>query len=184
VQSRFPASRTIAAAQLILLLLAVFACGPGGQRKAPHPAQTPIPPIMDPRRPGDPMYGSFATDQIIHMTLLEQRIYDFVHFNQRLPSSLDELGPFAPDADRRFDEWHHRVAYRVVGDSYELRSAGADGVFLTNDDIVDQGLRGRYDPCWTFVAGITTDFSNKPPVCPKMPPPADTAKFRAHPPPG
>jgi hypothetical protein len=129
------------------------------------------------------MYGSFAQDEFIHMTVLEQRIYDFAHLNQRLPSSLDELGPYPVDADRRFDEWHHRVAYRVVGDSYEFRSAGADGVFLTNDDIVVQGARGQLYPCWTSVAGVTSDAGKQPPACPKMPPPVDTAAFRAHPPP-
>ena len=62
-----------------------------------------------------------------------------------LPPSLDALlikgseinwhGPYVKSKNTFLDPWGNRFRYRIKGDYYELRSAGADGVFFTKDDI-------------------------------------------------
>jgi hypothetical protein len=63
-----------------------------------------------------------------------------------LPATLEPVvarGEAGPDTD----VWGRRLRYRSTGLRFEVRSAGADGTFDTNDDIVALGQVGRKEPC-------------------------------------
>ena len=63
----------------------------------------------------------------------------------KYPASLDALwlkgsetnwnGPYVRSTNMFFDTWTNQFRYRVTDEGYDLRSAGADGVFFTKDDI-------------------------------------------------
>ncbi len=59
----------------------------------------------------------------------------------RLPETLDDLvrAGLEPTVGLE-DGWGRRLRYLRVGDSFELRSAGADGEFDTSDDYVLEEL--------------------------------------------
>jgi hypothetical protein len=44
-----------------------------------------------------------------------------------------------PEPEYLLDGWGHQFRYRLMGPSYEIRSAGPDGKFRTGDDIVSAG---------------------------------------------
>jgi hypothetical protein len=65
--------------------------------------------------------------------------------NGKLPSTLDDLTKPNPKTDRPYldrlpkDRWGHDFTYDKTGDGgddYSVKSAGADGVFGTVDDVV------------------------------------------------
>jgi hypothetical protein len=65
--------------------------------------------------------------------------------NGRLPATLDELTKSSPKTDRPYlerlpkDRFGHDFGYDRTGDGgddYSIKSAGADGVFGTEDDVV------------------------------------------------
>lgn len=86
------------------------------------------------------------------LNVLSDWIGEFRRSHRRLPSRLEEI--VHPDpADSNFlphdrwwsDGWQRRFRYTVSGSSFELRSAGEDGVFGTGDDLVANG-RGDLRP--------------------------------------
>jgi hypothetical protein len=52
---------------------------------------------------------------------------------ERLEESLPPRGSLVVD---RVDAWDHEFRYARRGEGYEIRSAGPDGIFGTDDDIV------------------------------------------------
>ncbi|MBW3571961.1 MAG: hypothetical protein KY467_12730 [Gemmatimonadetes bacterium] len=86
---------------------------------------------------------------------------------QRLPVSMEEIrGSGSFSASAVVDPWQTPVRYRVYGDYFELRSAGEDRQFDTNDDVYTIGLSGRDDPCLIREAqGNLLDFSAQVPRC-------------------
>jgi len=75
------------------------------------------------------------------MTAIDMYEVDNGHF----PPSLNALwfrgsetnwnGPYVRSTNSFLDPWTNQFRYQVKGDMYELRSAGADRVFFTKDDI-------------------------------------------------
>lgn len=51
---------------------------------------------------------------------------------------LREVMPIGQDLRGLLDGWNQPIEYRLLGEEFELRSAGADGVTGTRDDIVFQ----------------------------------------------
>jgi hypothetical protein len=58
----------------------------------------------------------------------------FHRYPDRLVEAFPPRSNWAMEYDR--DAWGRLLRYRATGSDYELRSAGADGVFDTNDDLV------------------------------------------------
>jgi hypothetical protein len=68
---------------------------------------------------------------------LSREILTFAGEGQGLPESLEALRRFHPTAGSLPDAWGRKIRYeRLSDDSFRLRSAGPDGVFETDDDIV------------------------------------------------
>jgi|GEM_PF-6783235 len=91
------------------------------------------------------------SDQI----MLADVLYDYQLRNGHLPERLSEVCSMAcvPGSDEMNDAWGRPFEYRTTGASYELRSAGADGVRLTGDDVVyspvaERAQALRIAGCW------------------------------------
>lgn len=80
-----------------------------------------------------------------------------------LPATLDPViatGEAGPDAD----VWGRHLRYRPGGLRFEVRSAGSDGLFDTDDDIVALGQLGRTVPCQVRTEfRVTTGVGFEPP---------------------
>lgn len=77
----------------------------------------------------------------VRMGVIEWRIGEYERDNDRLPDSLAEL---APPEDELLDGWGKQWRYelRRQAPGYELRSAGPDGEFDTDDDAVNRSAAG------------------------------------------
>jgi hypothetical protein len=84
-----------------------------------------------------------------------------------LPLSLRPVPSFSSlNMDEIGDIWRRPVRYHHHDRDFEVRSAGADGEFDTNDDIVVNGRLGQTLPC-AFRTERGTDTCNEPPpYCP------------------
>lgn len=73
---------------------------------------------------------------------LAKRIADFYRANTRLPVGVSELPPLPagenldPPDNPLNDGWGRPILLSAVGDGFELRSYGQDGVQGTPDDVV------------------------------------------------
>ena len=77
----------------------------------------------------------------VRLDLLTAAIRQYVAENGRLPTVLDAVAP-PPGSNPntlQLDAWRRPVRFTPAGNAYELRSAGADGVFDTPDDLVVTG---------------------------------------------
>jgi len=76
------------------------------------------------------------------LTMLSERLGAHLREGHPFPVSVDEFAP--PIAEVPWlstcDPWGHRVRVARQGREFELRSAGPDGVFQTEDDLVQTGL--------------------------------------------
>ncbi len=74
----------------------------------------------------------------LKMTLLEKRVAALgAAANGALPLSLDELRLATKrDSGLIYDVWRRPIKYVPRDTDFELRSAGADGAFGTNDVVV------------------------------------------------
>lgn len=83
-----------------------------------------------------------------------------------LPSSLDPVaGRSRAAAEGSVDTWGRFVRYAPDGQRFELRSAGADAMFSTSDDIVVSGQLGRVFPCDVRTEERTFNYDNLAPPC-------------------
>jgi hypothetical protein len=76
------------------------------------------------------------------LTMLQERLSAWQHEEHRIPLQLTEFAPPVAEVPwlSTCDPWSHRVAFTPRGDEYELRSAGPDGTFGTDDDVVRRGM--------------------------------------------
>jgi len=73
----------------------------------------------------------------VNLNTLEQAITMFIGQEGRVPASLEELRQTRLLTADTVDAWGRGIRYEPIDDSkFRLRSAGADGVFDTADDIV------------------------------------------------
>jgi len=73
----------------------------------------------------------------VNLNTLEQAITIFIGQEGRVPTSLKELRQTRLLTAATVDAWGREIRYEPIDDSrFRLRSAGADGVFDTADDIV------------------------------------------------
>lgn len=71
---------------------------------------------------------------------LEKEILSFMANEGRTPDSLKELTSFRPVPSGTTDAWGRTIKYERISDSnFRLISAGKDGVFGTEDDVVLEG---------------------------------------------
>ena len=72
-----------------------------------------------------------------NLEALSREVLNYATQGEGLPESLDALRKFHPTAAALPDAWGRRIRYeRLSDDSFRLRSAGPDGAFDTEDDIV------------------------------------------------
>jgi hypothetical protein len=72
-----------------------------------------------------------------NLETLSREILAFASDGEALPATLEALRRFSPTAGAVPDAWGRRIRYeRLSEDSFRLRSAGPDGTFETDDDIV------------------------------------------------
>jgi len=72
-----------------------------------------------------------------NLEALSREVLTFASEGQGLPESLDALRRFHPTAGSLPDAWGRKIRYeRLSDDGFRLRSAGPDGAFETDDDIV------------------------------------------------
>ncbi|MCD6194468.1 MAG: type II secretion system protein GspG [Candidatus Aminicenantes bacterium] len=74
-----------------------------------------------------------------NLSALERAVLNYVLQQGRLPSSLQEISRFAPLGITLEDAWGRRIKYeKLSADNFRLISAGPDGIFGTNDDLVQE----------------------------------------------
>jgi hypothetical protein len=78
---------------------------------------------------------------LVRLEQMQNLIARFEAANGRLPPRLDDLLTPAT-AGLGLDVWKNRIRYTVVGERYELRSAGPDAQLETPDDIFVRGEKG------------------------------------------
>ena len=72
-----------------------------------------------------------------NLEALSREVLNYATQGEGLPESLDALRKFHPTAAALPDAWGRRIRYeKLSDDSFRLRSAGPDGAFDTEDDIV------------------------------------------------
>ncbi len=73
----------------------------------------------------------------VNLESISREVLTYAADGQGLPESLDALGRFRPMAVSVLDAWGRKIRYEKLSDSsFRLRSAGPDGSFDTEDDIV------------------------------------------------
>jgi len=73
----------------------------------------------------------------VNLESLSREVLTYAADGQGLPESLDALRRFHPTAAALPDAWGRKIRYERLSDSsFRLRSAGPDGAFETEDDIV------------------------------------------------
>jgi hypothetical protein len=73
----------------------------------------------------------------VNLESLSREILTYATEGDGLPGSLDALRRFHPTASAVTDAWGRKIRYERLSDSsFRLRSAGPDGTFETEDDIV------------------------------------------------
>jgi len=72
-----------------------------------------------------------------NLEALSREVLNYATQGEGLPESLDALRKFHPTAAALPDAWGRKIRYeKLSDDSFRLRSAGPDGAFDTEDDIV------------------------------------------------
>jgi hypothetical protein len=73
----------------------------------------------------------------VNLESLSREVLTFAAEGEGLPDSLEALRRFHPTAAALPDAWGRKIRYEKLSDSsFRLRSAGPDGAFDTEDDIV------------------------------------------------
>jgi hypothetical protein len=75
----------------------------------------------------------------VNLTTLERIIAERIASEGQVPADLKELQRFQPMAVAVLDAWGREIRYEKLSDSsFRLTSAGADGEFGTDDDILKE----------------------------------------------
>jgi hypothetical protein len=73
----------------------------------------------------------------VNLESLSREVLSYAAEGDGLPETLDALRRFHPTAAALPDAWGRKIRYERLSDSsFRLRSAGPDGAFETEDDIV------------------------------------------------
>lgn len=73
----------------------------------------------------------------VNLESLSREVLSYAADGEGLPESLEALRRFHPTAAALPDAWGRKIRYERLSDSsFRLRSAGPDGAFETEDDIV------------------------------------------------
>jgi len=73
----------------------------------------------------------------VNLESLSREVLTYATEGEGLPESLEALRRFHPTAAALPDAWGRKIRYERLSDSsFRLRSAGPDGAFETEDDIV------------------------------------------------
>lgn len=73
----------------------------------------------------------------VNLDSLSREVLSYAVEGEGLPESLEALRRFHPTAAALSDVWGRKIRYERLSDSsFRLRSAGPDGAFETEDDIV------------------------------------------------
>ena len=73
----------------------------------------------------------------VNLESLSREILSYAASGEGLPESLDALRRFQPAVASLVDAWGRKFRYEKLSDStFRLRSAGPDGEFETEDDLV------------------------------------------------
>ena len=73
----------------------------------------------------------------VNLESLSREVLSYAAAGDGLPETLDALRRFHPTAAALPDAWGRKIRYERLSDSsFRLRSAGPDGDFETEDDIV------------------------------------------------
>lgn len=74
-----------------------------------------------------------------NLSALERAVLNYVLQQGQLPSSLKEISRFSPLGVTLEDAWGREIRYeKLSADNFRLISAGPDGIFGTNDDLVEE----------------------------------------------
>lgn len=75
----------------------------------------------------------------VNLTTLERIITERIASEGQVPSGLKELQRFQPIAVSVLDAWGREIRYEKLSDAgFRLTSAGPDGEFATDDDILKE----------------------------------------------
>jgi hypothetical protein len=75
----------------------------------------------------------------VNLESISRQVLTYAADGQGLPESLDVLGRSRPMGAAVLDAWGRKIRYERLSDtSFRLRSAGPDGSFETEDDIVKE----------------------------------------------
>ena len=73
----------------------------------------------------------------VNLESLSREVLSFAAEGDGLPETLEAVRRFHPTAGALPDAWGRKIRYERLSDSsFRLRSAGPDGAFETEDDIV------------------------------------------------
>jgi len=73
----------------------------------------------------------------VNLESLSREVLSYAAEGDGLPDTLEALRRFHPTAGALPDAWGRKIRYERLSDSsFRLRSAGPDGAFATEDDIV------------------------------------------------
>jgi hypothetical protein len=141
----------------ILLILA--SCGASAVSKTPLPEPTPHP-VGD----GDPLFVVDTEESLwpdplqrtwVRLSSLQHLIEGYVARTGKLPDALEDVIPHLIDRQvLARDAWGQMIRFRSLPGDYELVSAGVDGVFGNDDDIVAR--RASEMPVFRRPTGQTT----------------------------
>ena len=90
----------------------------------------------------EPQHGGPEARTEFRLAFLQVRLDRYIRGAGAPPQSMELVLEGMPDKgkeDLRVDGWGRPVAYVASAGTYELRSAGEDGVFGTGDDLVYTG---------------------------------------------
>lgn len=74
-----------------------------------------------------------------NMSSLEKEILSYIVSNGTTPQSLDDIRMSAALTTGKWDAWGNKIKYeRLSDENFRLTSAGLDGTFGTQDDIVKE----------------------------------------------
>lgn len=157
---------------LLTLTLALGSCGPGRAGVSPVPNQdtvaTPSRITVSDTEVG--LAGSPENATAIRLGNLVLHVSRYGQAAGALPLELEPvLANSSRAASQATDLWGRRARYSPAVRSFELRSAGADGEFATQDDIWVRGELGRDAPCETHIKDRRIDYSDIGPPCTSSP---------------
>jgi hypothetical protein len=148
---------------LMLVIVGFVSCTPKlPEQQAPSPVEpgeaesgTPRHAIVSDREVE--LFGGLNNATAVRLGNLQAFVFRFAQCHGHLPDELEPVVQGSSTAQLFFqDMWHRTVRYSRAGKSYELRSAGEDGIFHTDDDVWVSSVIGRDRPCIMHTPERTT----------------------------